>query len=227
MNLRNIRLGSTPLTIGLIFGVIFALVLILYGYILAPFLGQLGSYIQLALPVIFGLLAGRRASIRTGKISSGLIAGFITGAVGLLLTAIITMITVFISLDAIRQQAQLSANKQHPIVHVTNGDIIQYYIQALAFTLIFAILLTIAGGSLGGFLGKGRARLAPAEETPGEVITTATPVQDAEETPEEVITTATPVQDDEGPTPSYGSNGVRRSAASRRSRNARRNRSMN
>ncbi len=164
MNLRNIRLGNRPLTIGLIFGVIFALALILYGYILAPVLGQFDSYIQLALPVIFGLLAGRRASIRTGKISSGLIAGLLTGAVGSLLTAIITMITVFISLDTIRQQAQLSANKQHPIVLVTNGDIIQYYIQALAFTLIFTILLSIAGGTLGGFLGKGRARLAPAVE---------------------------------------------------------------
>ena len=81
------------------------------------------------------------------------------------------------------------------------------------FSLLFTCLLAVAGGSLGGFLGKGRARLAPAvEETPEEVITTtATPVQD----------------DDQTPSPSYSSNGVRRSAASRRSRNARRNRSMN
>ncbi len=50
MNLRNIRLGSTPVTIGLIFGVILTLVLIVFNFI-APFigqvLGQLTSYVEL------------------------------------------------------------------------------------------------------------------------------------------------------------------------------------
>jgi hypothetical protein len=210
MNLRNIRLGSRPLTIGLIFGVIFAFALIFYGYFLAQALGQFNTYIQLGFPLIFGLLAARRASMRTGKISSGMIAGLLTGAVGSLIAAIVTMITVLISIDAIRQQAQQSATKQHPII--TNGDIIQYYLEALVISLIFTTLLAVAGGAFGGFLGRGRARVAPVEETPEEVITT----------------TATPVQeDDETETPSYSSNGTRRSAASRRSRNARRNRNMN
>ena len=226
MNLRNIRLGSKPLTIGLIFGVIFTLVLILYGYILAPVLGQFDSYIQLALPIIFGLLAGRRASVRMGKISSGLIAGFLTGAVGSLLTASITMISVLVSIDAIRQQAQLSANKQHPIIHVTNGAILQYYIQALIFNLIFTTLLAVAGGALGGFLGKGRARVVPVEETPEEITTTTTTTTAA--TAEVAVQEDDETQKvDETQTPTYSSNGTRRSAASRRSRNARRNRSTN
>ena|SRR5579859_2667135 len=214
MNFRNINLGSRPLTIGIIFGVIFALALILFGYVLAPSLGQLDSYIQLGLPIVFGAIAGRRATLRTSKISSGMIAGLLTGAIGSLLTSILTMTLVLVSIDSIRQQAQQSTNKQHPII--TNGDIIQYYVQALVLTIILTTLLAVAGGAMGGFLGKGRAaRMAPAEETPEEVITstaTAKPVED----------------DDETPASSYNGNGAtRRGAASRRSRNARRNRNTN
>jgi hypothetical protein len=210
MNLRNLRLGSKPWTIGLIFGIFLAVVLLLYSFVGQVF-GSLGIYVSLAIFVIFGVLAGRRASTVSGKISSGMIAGLLTGAIGSLVTSIITLVTVFFSIDAIRQQAQQSANKQHPIVQVTNGEIIQYYIQVLAISVILTTLLSLAGGALGGYFGKGRARLAPAEEGREEVITTATPVQ----------------EDDETSSPSYSSNGARRSAASRRSRNARRNRSTN
>jgi|SRR5579859_3806171 len=216
MNFRNINLGSRPLTIGIIFGVIFALALILFGYVLAPSLGQLDSYIQLGLPIVFGAIAGRRATLRTSKISSGMIAGLLTGAIGSLLTSILTMTLVLVSIDSIRQQAQQSANKQHPII--TNGDIIQYYVQALVLTIILTTLLAVAGGAMGGFLGKGRAARMALAESPEEVITTTAQVKPVEEDDE---TTATPAS-------SYNGNGAtRRGAASRRSRNARRNRNMN
>jgi len=82
---------------------------------------------------------------------------------------------------------------------------------------VFAFLLVLIGGAIGGFLGKGRAQVAAAQE---EAFTPPTP-----ETPE------TPAQDDDEPALTNNSNGTgtgtRRSAASRRSRNARRNRNMN
>ncbi len=206
MNLRNLRLGSRPLTIGLIFGVIFAFALILDGFILAQVLGQFNSYIELALPIIFGLLAGRRASMLKGKILSGVIAGFLTGLIGSLITSAIGLISLFTNLAAIRQQYQQFENTQKPKILVTDSMVIQNELYLLFISLLLTCLLAVAGGSLGGFLGKGRARLAPAGETPEEVITT----------------TATPTQeDDEMPTPtsSHSSNGARRGAASRRRRN--------
>lgn len=213
MNLRNIRLGSTPVTIGLIFGVILAFVLVLYSLI-APFvaqtLGTISLFVDIAIYLIFGFLAGRRASRMTGKLSSGVVAGALAGLVSSLLSGIYALILTYVNLNYYVQQAQIIANKQHPRIIITPGYILQAELAYLVTPLLFSFLLVLIGGTLGGFLGKGRARVAPAEETP-----------------EEVITTATPVQDEEEPSPSYNSSGARRSAASRRSRNARRNRSTN
>src|SRR5713101_569233 len=200
MNLRNIRLGSTPLTIGLIFGVILALVLILYSFV-APYvdqvLGAISIFLNIGIYVIFGFLAGRRASKLTGKLTSAMGAGAIAGLVSALITGILSLLLTLINLDYYVKQAQLIANKQHPVVHITSSDIMLAQAQYLLAPLVFAFLLVLIGGAFGGFLGKGRARVAPAEETQEEVITT----------------TATPVREDEEmPTPSYSSNGARRSA---------------
>ena len=206
MNLRIFRLGSRPLTIGLIFGVIFAFALILDGFILAQVLGQFNSYIELALPIIFGLLAGRRASMLKGKILSGVIAGFLTGLVGSLITSAIGLISLFTNLAAIRQQYQQFENTQKPIITVTDSMVIQNELYLLFISLLLTCLLAVAGGSLGGFLGRSRARVYPAGET-----------LEAEEV---ITTTEMAVQEDgETPSPSHSSNGARRSAASRRRRN--------
>src|SRR5690348_7253721 len=91
MNFRNINLGNRPLTIGIIFGIILAVVLVLYSFI-APFieqtLGALGLFVDIAIYFVFGLVAGRRASTLTEKISSGVVAGAIEGLVSSLLAGI-------------------------------------------------------------------------------------------------------------------------------------------
>lgn len=213
MNLRNLRLGSTPMTIGLIFGVILAVVLVLYSLI-APFVGQtLGSlslFVDIAIYFVFGLLAGRRASRITAKLSSGVLAGALTGLVSSLISGVYAMILTLVNINYYVQQGQILANKQHPVIHITSGYIIQAELEYLVTPLLFAFLLVLIGGTLGAFLGKRRPLEVPVEETPEEVITT----------------TATPVEEeDESPTPLSNGTGVRRSAASRRSRNARRIRS--
>lgn len=220
MNLRNFRLGSTPLTIGLIFGIILALVLILYSFI-APTvdqaLGSVSIFLNIGIYVIFGFLAGRRASKLTGKLTSAIGASAIAGLVSALITGILSLLLTFINVDYYVKQAQLIANKQHPVVHITSSDIMLAQAQYLVAPLVFAFLLVLIGGAIGGFLGKGRAQVPAAEE---EVFTPSTPAA-----PE------TPAQDDESPELTNSSNGtgagIRRSAASRRSRNARRNRNMN
>jgi hypothetical protein len=89
--------------------------------------------------------------------------------------------------------------------------------QYLVAPLVFAFLLVMIGGAIGGYFGKGRARLAAAQEEQEEVFTPPAP--------------ETPAQDDDAPDLTNSSNGtgtgIRRGAASRRSRNARRNRNMN
>jgi hypothetical protein len=215
MNLRNLRLGSTPVTIGLIFGVILAFVLVLYGFIAVyvnQVLGSISIFLNLAIYILFGFLAGRRASRLTGKLSSGVVAGLLAGLVSSLLYGIYALILTYVYIDYNVQQAQILANKQHPVIHITPGYLMQLELEYLVTPLLFFFLLVLIGGTLGGFLGKGRARVAPVEEEQKDVITT----------------TATPVQeDDETATPSYSSNGARRSPASRRSRNARRNKNTN
>jgi len=221
MNFRNINLGSRPLTIGIIFGVILAVVLVLYSLI-APFidqtLGTIGLFIDIAIYFGFGLLAGRRAARLTEKMSSGIAAGALAGLVSSLLAGIYALILTYVNLNYYVQQAQIQANKQHPIIHITPGYIMQAELEYLVTPLLFSFLLVLIGGVMGSFLGRrSAARMALARETQEEVIPTTATVQPAEE-------------DDETPTPesSYNGNGAaRRSAASRRSRNARRNRNTN
>lgn len=222
MNLRNIQLGSRPLTIGIIFGVILAFVLILYSLI-APFmqqtLGTVSLFLDMAIYIIFGFLAGRRASRLSGQLISGVGAGALTGLVSSLLSGIYAVILTYVNVDYYVQQAQIVANKQPHPIRITPGYIMQAELEYLITPLLFSFLLVLIGGTIGGLLSRTRARRTPVEEEQEQVISS----------------TATPVQEDEEPTPLYSSNGngngssasARRSAASRRSRNARRNRSMN
>lgn len=224
MNFRNIQLGSRPLTIGIIFGVILSFVLILYGFIapvLQQTLGTISLFVNIAIYVILGFLAGRRASRLTGQLISGVAAGALAGLISALLTGIYELVVTYLNINYYVQQAQIVANKQHPVIHITPAYYMQAELEYLITPLLFSFLLVLIGGTMGGLLGRNRARLAPVAEEQGQ---------------EQVITsTATPVQDeeDDAPSPSYSSNGngngaaTRRSAASRRSRNARRNRSMN
>ena len=212
MNFRNINLGSRPLTIGIIFGVILAVVLVLYGFIgtfLEQTLGAFSLFIDIGIYFGFGFVAGRRASTLTGKLSPGVVAGALVGLISSLLTGIYEMVTLYINIDYYVQQAQIQANKQHPIIHVTPSYLMQAELLYLIQPLLFSFLLVLIGGTMGAFLGRRRAaRMALAEETSNEVITATAQVKPAEGDEEE-----TPVS-------SYNGNGsARRSSASRRRRN--------
>lgn len=231
MNFRNLnlRLGNTPLTIGLIFGIILALVSILFT-LASVYLGQLGSYLSLAIFILFGLLAGRRASLITGKISSALLAGFLTGFIGTLLVGILSFILNYINIDYIRQQYQLNANKQHPVIQITNGMIIQSELTYLLISLVFYSLLALAGGSVGGYLGRRRAQLSPPEEYQEAMFVPPPSSNDDNLPPPSQVDDQQPYSpDDESQSLSQESDGprstnsLRRSIASRRSHNSRRN----
>lgn len=226
MNFRNINLGSRPLTIGIIFGVILAVVLVLYSFI-APFIEQtlssLSLFVDIAIYFAFGLLAGRRASLLTEKLSSGIAASAIAGLVSSLLAGVYAVILTYVNINYYVQQAQIQARQQHQNISITPGYIMQAELAYLVTPLLFSFLLVLIGGTMGAFLGRRRAaRLALAQETSGEIITTTANIKPAAEDDEE---TPAPLSSYNGS--SNGNGTTRRSSASRRSRNARRNRNAN
>jgi hypothetical protein len=208
----NINLGNRPLTIGIIFGVLLTIALVLYGFIatfLEQTLGALSLFIDIAIYFGFGFAAGRRASRLTEKLSSAVAAGAIAGLVSALLIGLYEIIPILVNINYYVQQAQIQANKQHPVIHVTPSYLIQAELIYLIQPLLFSFLLVLIGATMGGFLGRRRAaRMAPVEETSEEVITTTATVKAAEE------------DDEKTPASSYNGNGTaRRSSASRRRRN--------
>jgi hypothetical protein len=161
--MNNFLPGRPALRQGLIFGIILAVIAIAFGFI-GGNLGGLGTLISLAIYLIFGLLAGRRASMETGKMSTGVLAGFLAGVVASIIASIISIILTVINIDSIRKSLQQSANQQHLNITYTNGLVIQIVLLSALFGLVLAALLSLAGGALGGYFGKGRAPTPPAEE---------------------------------------------------------------
>src|SRR5713101_4427235 len=84
---------------GLIFGILLGIVEIAFSFI-GNSLGIIGSLISLALYFVFALLAGRRASQRTGKLVTGVLAGLLTGFVSAFITSAISAIFAFANFDA-------------------------------------------------------------------------------------------------------------------------------
>src|SRR5579884_3045335 len=83
MQTYSSRPGNPALKQGLLFGVITAVVEIALSFLNGFVgLGLLGSIIGLAIYLIFGLIAGQRSSVVTGKVGTGVLAGFRTGLIG-------------------------------------------------------------------------------------------------------------------------------------------------
>lgn len=155
------RSGSPALRQGLILGIILAVVAIGFGFI-SPYLGlgaALNSVIVLAIYLVFGLLAGRRASTQTGKVGTGVLAGFLAGLIASVLSSILSIILVLVNIDQYRQAFQQAADQQHLHITYTNALVIQTEVLGLVFSVVLSSLIALAGGAIGGYLGKGRAPL--------------------------------------------------------------------
>ena|ERR1700694_2073182 len=161
--MKNIPLpGSPALRQGLIFGVIVAVVQIVFSFLSnAIGLGLTGTIVVLIIYFVFGLLAGQRASMQTGKIGTGVLAGFLAGLISSLISAVLSIILTLTNIDAIRQNAQQIANQNRLGITYTNALVIQGLVLAVVILVILASLISLAGGSIGGYLGKGRAQVPP------------------------------------------------------------------
>ncbi|HZS78945.1 MAG TPA: hypothetical protein VFA41_20210 [Ktedonobacteraceae bacterium] len=164
MQTYSSRPGNPALKQGLLFGVITAVVEIALSFLNGFVgLGLLGSIIGLAIYLIFGLIAGQRSSVVTGKVGTGVLAGFLTGLIGSFIQALVSLILYLPNLDAIRQQAQNTANQQGLHFQYTNQIILLSLVLGLVIGIILASLLGLAGGAIGGYRGRSRAQLATPE----------------------------------------------------------------
>jgi len=152
------RVKNPALRQGLFFGVILGIILIALSFFTS------GLLIPLILCLLAAFMAGMRASQETGKLSTGALAGLWTGLFGLFIPTVISMILLFVNLDAVRKNAQTIADQQHLHITYTNSLILTNLLINFLIIIALGILFGIAGGAVGGNIGRRRAQLPPPEE---------------------------------------------------------------
>jgi hypothetical protein len=184
------RVGNPALRQGLIFGIILGIALLALSIVVG------GSLIIIvALCLLAAILAGRRASQETGRITTGTLAGLWTGLFGILIPDIISFVFLLINIDAAVKSDQQSANSQHLQITYTPSLVITDALISLAILIALGALFGAAGGFIGGSLGRRRAQLPPAEEYQEAM------VESTLEAPVEDSATATSSEESASPTP--------------------------
>ena len=146
---------------GLLFGIVAGILELIFSFIN---LGSLGTLIALALFLVFGLIAGTRASQQTGKMSTGVLAGLWVGLFSTAIYAVIVSIYTFATLNAQLQALQRSLDQQHLNIKATNELILFGVVVTIIITLVLSALFGLAGGAIGGSMGRRRAQLPPSPE---------------------------------------------------------------
>jgi hypothetical protein len=152
--MQNIFSGikNPALRQGLIFGLIFGLVPVALGFFIS-----FGLLIVLGFYFVVALFAAQRASRQTGNLKTGVLAGLWTGLFGSLVASIIPLIFDFLNLDAVRQSLQALADQQKLHVHYDIGVTVSSLLINFAIIIAIAILISLAGGAVGGLMGRNRA----------------------------------------------------------------------
>jgi len=152
------RVGNPALRQGIIFGVILGIVLIALNF----FIG--GIILIAGLTLVAGLLAGMRASRETGRTVTGALGGLWTGLFGLIIFVVIYFIFILITIDAQVKSGQQYANSQHLNITYTPSLIITSALLSSGILIVLGVLLGLAGGVIGGMMGRSRAQLPPPRE---------------------------------------------------------------
>lgn len=158
------RSSNPALQNGLLFGVILGAIEV----VLTLTLGNIGFLICLIFYLGMIGFAGYRASARTGKVSTGLVAGLLAG----LFSAIIGSLGLFLyllpNLDTLRQQLQQQATtfNQGVVINYTNNVVIGLVVLLLVILILGSSLLALGIGAIGGAIGKGNAPVPPAPPYP-------------------------------------------------------------
>ncbi len=158
------RSGNPALQNGLLFGMFLGIVEILLSFLL----GGIGLIINALLFLFIVGYAGYRASARTGRVSTGLLAGLLVGLLSSVIATIPLLIYYLSNIDAFRVQLQqeMAANNMYQGITLTNNLVIASVILLLVILVVGATLLGMGVGSIGGAIGKGRAPRQPVLQYP-------------------------------------------------------------
>jgi len=164
------RIQRPSLRYGLMFGLLLGGVQIVYAFATSFITdANVQSYLStigLALFLIFGILAGRRAAQETLRLGTGVLAGLWAGLIGAALEGLLPLVNTFIFLQNILD-ATRNYIKTHPSQYpglkpsdYTASDVIVGTLISLLFYILFYALITLIGGALGGYLGRRSGLLA-------------------------------------------------------------------
>lgn len=153
--------GNPALQNGLLFGIILGGIEVLFSLTL----GNVGFLICLIIYLGMVGFAGYRASARTGKVSTGLVAGLLVGLFSSIIGSLGLFFYTLPNIDTLRQQLQLQANNlnQGFAINYTNNVVIGLLVLLLVILILASSLLALGIGAIGGAIGKGNA---PAQLTP-------------------------------------------------------------
>lgn len=160
------RLANPALRQGLIFGVILGILQVIYSFV-ANFvnLGSISTVIVFGLYLVLPLVAALRSTPQTGRLTTGLLTGLLAGFLGSFINALVAFVSALINIDAVVQSTIAAAKSQN--VKDTSVYTPNLILTVLAVTLLFIIVLAslvgLAGGALGGVIGRNRAQ-TPAQE---------------------------------------------------------------
>ena len=96
--------------------------------------------------------------------TTGTLAGLLTGLIGISIPSLISIVFVLVNIDSYRKSLQSSADKLHQHIIYTNSMVLTGLLINLLFLLIIGILPGAIGGLLGGTLGSRRFRVPAAED---------------------------------------------------------------
>ncbi|SRR6266516_2877545 len=144
------RVRNPALRYGILVGVILGIVLIAIGFLN---LSSLGAIVPLLLTIAAGFLAGRQASQQTGRTITGALSGVWTGLIGSFIPFVLIMILVLVNINSVTNNINQSTHS-----HYTNSDIIVNYLLSYGLFIVVGVLFALAGGVIGGTMGRSRWR---------------------------------------------------------------------
>ena len=153
------RSGNPALQNGLLFGVILGVIEVVFSLTV----GNVGFLISLIFYLGIIGFAGYRASARTGKVSTGLVAGLLAGLFSSIIGSLGLFLYLLPNLDTLRQQLQQNATtfNQGVSINYTNNVVIGLVVLLLVIMILGSSLLALGLGAIGGAIGKGKAPVPP------------------------------------------------------------------
>src|SRR5258707_1592265 len=192
------RSGHPALLYGLSSGAIIAIIGILF-YIALRGLGLIIAFLLFLF--IVGFL-GYAASARTGRVSSAVLAGFLSGLMSFVILSVATVIFVLVNMNLVLQDLQQRADALNQGITYTNGLVIGSVIIVMVIVTIVGCLVALGVGAIDGAIWQRRAHV-PTLRYHGPMYIPPSPYPPQEYAPPSPQGYFTPFQQGYGPSQEY------------------------